>query len=152
MGMQEYRHILQQVCASTHGWNAAEILEGRPLRSNDVPVWLQYFEPADLCRIVVDLGALDGDFRATVWQMMLESNCTNTSSFLPVLSLSPANGHAILVMHLSMTAFQKHSEYAGFSSFLSESLAPVMESWRKGTEATLNLGHASGKMLVGGFA
>lgn len=152
MGMQEYRHILESVCASTQGWNAAEILQGYPLTSNDVPVWIQYFEPADLCRIVIDLGALDGDFRATVWRIMLESNCTNTSTLLPVLSINPANGHAILVMHLSMAAFQKHSECAGFSSFLSESLAPVVESWRKGTDATLNLSYASRKMLDGGFA
>lgn len=150
--MQEYRHILESVCASAPGWNAAEILQGYPVSSNDVPVWIQYFEPADLCRIVVDLGTLDGDFRATVWQMMLESNCTNTSSFLPVLSLNPANGHAILVMHLSVAAFQKHAECAGFSNFLSESLAPVVETWRKGTDAIFNLNYASKKMLDSGFA
>lgn len=152
MGMQEYREILESACATEPTWSAEKIFLGNPVYSNDVPVWIQYFEPADLCRIVVDLGALDGEYLATVWRMMLESNCTNTSSLLPFLSINPADGHAILVMHLSIDAFRKHADESGFSSFLDKSLEPVVTSWRKGTDAILSFSHADGQMLGDGFA
>lgn len=152
MGMQDYRDILESACATEPAWNAEKIFLGNPVYSNDVPVWIQYFEPADLCRIVVDLGALDGEYLATVWRMMLESNCTNTSPLLPFLSVNPADGHAILVMHLSIDAFRKHADESDFPSFLDKSLAPVVASWRMGTNAILSSSHANGQMLGGGFA
>jgi hypothetical protein len=152
MGMQEYRDILKTACAAEPAWSAEKILVGNPVHSNDVPVWMQYFEPADLCRIVVDLGALDGECLPAVWRMMLESNCTNTSPLLSFLSINPADGHAILVMHLSMDAFRKHASESSFSNFLDKNLEPVVTSWRKGTDAILSFSHADGQMLGSGFA
>ena len=152
MGMQEYRDILESACAIEPAWSAEKIFLGNPVYSNDVPVWIQYFEPADLCRIVVDLGALEGEYLATVWRMMLESNCTNTSTLLPFLSINPTDGHAILVMHLSLDAFRKHVEECGFPSFLDKSLASVVASWRVGTTAIISFSHANEQMLAGGFA
>jgi hypothetical protein len=152
MGMQEYRNILQSACTTEPAWSAEKILLGNPVYLNDVPVWIQYFEPADLCRIVVDLGAMEGQYLPPVWRMMLESNCTNTSPLLSFLSINPADGHAILVLHLSIDAFRKHASESSFFSFLDKSLEPVVTSWRKGTDAILSFGHADGQMLGGGFA
>jgi hypothetical protein len=152
MGMQEYRHILESICETNPCWNAEKILLGAPVYSNDAPVWIQYVEPADLCRIVLDLGALEGDYLAPVWRMMLESNCTNRSSLLPFLGMNPANNHAILIMHLSIDAFRKHACSPGFARFLDESLAPLLTSWRRGIHAISNFSHADEQMLGGGFA
>lgn len=150
--MQDYRDILKSACATEPGWSAENIFLGNPVYSNEVPVWIQYFEPANLCRIVVDLGAMEGENLPPVWRMMLESNCTNTSPLLSFLSINPANGHAILVMHLSIDAFRKLAGESNFSSFLDKSLGPVVTSWRKGTDAIFSFSHADGQMLGGGFA
>ena len=152
MGMQDYRQILESICETNRSWDTEKILLGSPVYSNDLPVWIQYVEPADLCRIVIDLGALEGEYVAPVWRMMLESNCTNRSSLLPFLGLNPANGHAILIMHLSIDAFRKHAYEPGFARFLDESLAPLLSSWRKGINAMSDINHADEQMLGGGFA
>jgi hypothetical protein len=152
MGIQDYRQILESICETNQAWNAEIILLGNPVYSNDVPVWIQYFEPADLCRIVLDLGALEGKYMASVWRMMLESNCANRSSLLPFLGMNPENGHAILVMHLSMDAFRKHACEPGFARFLEEILAPLLTSWRSGISAISNFSHADGELRSGGFA
>lgn len=152
MGMQDYRQILESICETNQAWNAEIILLGNPVYSNDVPVWIQYFEPADLCRIVLDLGVVEGKYMASVWRIMLESNCTNRSSLLPFLGMNPENGHAILVMHLSMDAFRRHACETGFARFLDESLAPLLTSWRSGIDAISNFRDAGGQMLGDGFA
>ena len=152
MGIREFRHILEGACAMAPGWNVEKIMVGNPVYSNAVPVWIQYFEPADLCRVVVDLGELDGEIPAAVWRTMLESNCTSTSSFLPFLGISPADGHAVLVMHLSIETFRRHSLETGFSQFLDEKLEPVVTSWRKGLDDISNFSHAGGEMLGSRFA
>jgi hypothetical protein len=152
MGMQDYRKILESICARTPGWCVDEILRGNPVRTTNVPVWIRYFEPADLCRIVVDLGTLDQTFPSTLWRMMLESNCTNTSPFMPFLGINPADGHAILVMHLSMAEFRRQAQCAGFSDFLDGNLNAVTASWRDAAETVSNLGHENKPMPSGGLA
>ena len=152
MGMQDYRQILEGICETNDSWNAEKILLGDPVHSNDLPVWIQYVEPADLCRVVIDLGALEGEYVAPVWRMLLESNCTNRSPLLPFLGLNPANGHAILLLHLSIDAFRKQAHEPGFPRFLDESLAPLLASWHKGIDAMLRNSPADEHRLGFGFA
>jgi hypothetical protein len=152
MGMQDYRLILETACASSSTWNADSIFYGSPVVSNGLRVWFQYFAPADLCRIVIDLGPIEDKARAPVWQMMLESNCKSTSEFLPFMALHPSNGNAILVMHLSMEKFDSHARKPDFFRHLDEMLAPLVESWRKGNDAIGSNGQVVSSIFGGGFA
>lgn len=151
MGLQDYRLILETACISSPDWSADSIFRGNPIISNGARIWFQYFEPADLCRIVIDLGPIEEKARANVWRMMLESNCKNSSDFLPFMALNPGNGNAILVMHLSMEKFESHARKPDFFRYLDEMLVPLMESWRKGNDAISGIGELVNPIL-GGFA
>lgn len=152
MGLQDYRLILETACASSPNWNADSIFLGNPVISNGVRVWFQYFEPADLCRIVIDLGPIESKARVNIWEMMLESNCKSTSDFLPFMALHPRSGNAILVMHLSMEKFDFYARKPNFSRHLDEMLTPLVESWRKGNDAIGSIGQDASPMLGDGFA
>lgn len=152
MGMQDYRLILKTACASSSTWNADSIFYGNPVVLNGLRVWFQYFEPADLCRIVIDLGPIEDKARGPMWRMMLESNCKNSSEFLPVLALHPENGNAILVMHLSMEKFEFHARRPAFFRYIEEMLAPLVESWRKGNDVMSSVGQSASPIFGDGFA
>lgn len=152
MGLQDYRRILETACASSPDWDADSIFFGKPIISNNVRVWFQFFEPADLCRIVIDLGAIEEKARGNLWRLMLESNCGNKSNLLPFMALHPGNGNAILVIHLSMEKFECYARKPDFSRYLDEMLAPLVESWRNGNHAISNVGQDAGPILGGGFA
>jgi hypothetical protein len=151
MGLQNYRHILEIACATSPVWNADSIFHGSPIVSNNVRVWFQYFEPADLCRIVIDLGTVKEKARASIWRMMLESNCRNTSEFLPLMALNPENGNAILVMHLSMERLERYARKPDFFLFIDGLLTPIVKSWTEGNHGIGSVSNADSPML-GGFA
>lgn len=151
MGIQDYRLLLETACMASPDRNAESIFRGNPVTSNGARVWFQYFEPADLCRIVIDLGPIEEKARANVWRMMLESNCKNTSDFLPFMALNPGDGNAILVMHLTMEKFAFHARKPDFFRYLDGMLAPLLESWRKGNDAVSGVGELV-KPMLDGFA
>jgi hypothetical protein len=151
MGLQDYRLILEAACIASPDRSADSIFRGNLFISNGARVWFQYFEPADLCRIVIDLGPIEEKARANVRRMMLEFNCTNSSDFLPYMALNPETGNAILVMHLSMEKFEFHARKPNFFSYLDEVLAPLLESWCKGNDAISGIGELV-KPILNGFA
>ena len=152
MGMQDYRLILETACTSSSTWNADSIFYGNPVVLNGLHVWFQYFEPADLCRIVIDLGPIEDKARGPVWRMMLESNCRNNSEFLPLLALHPENGNAILVMHLSLEKFEFHARRPDFFRHLEGMLVPLVESWRDGNDVMSRVGQSASPIFGDGFA
>jgi hypothetical protein len=128
MGMPEYRQVIEAFCRKAAIGNVADILNHGAITIHGVPVWLQYFEPSDLCRVVVDLGAPEAGNPAAIWRMMLESNCTSNSRYLPFLGMNPLDGHAILILHLSVSTLQQETD---LPKLLEEQLSPVVKSWAK---------------------
>ena len=128
MGMPEYRQVIETFCRNAAIENITDVLHHGAITVQGIPVWLQYFEPADLCRILMDLGAPDQGIPSDVWRMMLESNCTNGSVSLPFLGINPINGHAILILHLSVSMLLQEAD---FPKLLDEQLIPVARVWRE---------------------
>ena len=128
MGMHDYRRLIENFCKKAAIENVADVLHHGAITLQDLPVWLQYLKTTDLCRIVVDLGAPEKGIPSDIWQMMLESNCTNASASLPFLGINPVNRHAILILHLSVSMLLQEAD---FPKYLEENLMPVARVWRE---------------------
>jgi hypothetical protein len=149
MGMPEYREVIEGFCARAGIADVNLVLHQGAIKVRGVPVWLQYFEPADLCRVVVDLGAPEGGIPAEVCRMMLKSNCVNPSPYLPFLCINPLDGHAILILHLSVSGLLRNTD---LSILLDEQIAPVMKSWGEVIGAIDEAAHTAHRFENSGFA
>ncbi|MBK4738114.1 type III secretion system chaperone family protein [Noviherbaspirillum pedocola] len=149
MGMPEYRQAIENFCEKAGITDVESVLHQGAITMRGIPVWLQYLEVADLCRVVVDLNAPDSGIPAEVCRMMLQSNCVNTSPYLPFLAINPIDGHAILILHLSVSALLHETD---LSKLLDEQLAPVMESWREVLGAVDDAVHTAHRFENTGFA
>lgn len=128
MGMPEYRLIIEQICRQAAVTDVEAALTREAFTINGIPVWFQYIEPADLCRLVVDLGAPDNGIPEIALRAMLECNCSSTSVALPFVGINPADGHAILMLHLSIPALQ--TDFDLFND-LQKELAGIVSVWHK---------------------
>jgi hypothetical protein len=128
MGMPEYRQVIEAYCEKAGIADVDAVLLHGAIKVRGLPVWLQYFEPADLCRVVLDLGAPDAGIPPQVWRAMLESNCSNRSNSLPFLAINPLDGHAILILHLAISRILQEDD---FPEWLDEHLAPAIEAWQR---------------------
>jgi hypothetical protein len=146
MGMPEFRQIIERYCRQAAIENSEAVIRGSPVAVHGCTVWLQYVNSADLCRVIVDLGVPDGGIPPDIWRMMLESNCTNNSRFLPFLALNPSDGHAILVLQMSLDMLRDESD---FPKLLDEHLTPVVQTWRKTVEI-IEASHSSGRSILSG--
>lgn len=128
MGMPEYRQVIEQICrqAAVISIDAASTHEAMTI--NGIPVWFQYIEPADLCRVVVDLGAPDNGIPESALRTMLECNCSSTSVVLPFIGINPTDGHAILMLHMPIPMLQKDF---GLFDELQKELVNIVNVWRK---------------------
>lgn len=149
MGMPEYRGIIEAYCDRTGIADVEAVLQQGAITVHGAPVWLRYVEPADLCRIVVDLGAADEGMPPQVWRAMLEFNYTNRSDFLPTLSMNPADGHAVLVLHAALSRLSREQD---LPKWLDEHLAPAIDAWHRVFEMARH-GRTAGQYRFGdGFA
>lgn len=101
MAMQDYVSLIEQVCAAT-GLDAARLLEEGTICAGDTPLRIQYFSPADLCRLEIDLGRPPSSGDADALRWMLECNTDSETGCLPVLAIDPESGNALVYLHFPL--------------------------------------------------
>ncbi|MDB5822291.1 MAG: Tir chaperone protein (CesT) family protein [Herminiimonas sp.] len=139
MAMRDYERLIEHVCAAT-GLDAERLLSEGTLRAGETPVRLQYFSPADLCRLEIDLGRPPscGDADALRW--MLECNTDCETGCLPVLAIDPDSGNALVYLHFPLC--QPDSAEA-LLRFLESDVQEMADQWRR-AEVNHDAGASSG--------
>ena len=126
MSQQSFQFYLAEACSQL-GVDVADIGEQGALAVGDTPVNVDYAEPADICRIAVDLGAVPRDRAADIFQMMLQANCVDAADILPVFSLHPSTAHAVLTLLVPVAGLDAQRHDLGV--LLSERVPDLIEGW-----------------------
>lgn len=101
MAMQDYVRLIEQVCAAT-GLDAARLLDEGTIFAGETQVRIQYFSPADLCRLEIDLGRPPSSGDADALRWMLECNTDSETGCLPVLAIDSDSGNALVYLHFPL--------------------------------------------------
>jgi len=81
--------------------------------------------------------------------MMLESNCSSESKYLPFLGVSEKDGHALLMLHIPLSVLRNE---VSLYLVLDKQLFPVIEAWRNFfAEAGKNINDVKKNPLNPGF-
>ncbi|MFS0753126.1 hypothetical protein ABC383_00310 [Noviherbaspirillum sp. 1P10PC] len=145
MAASEFQQIVKSFCKDACLQDHESILAGKPFIIHQCPTWLWFIEIADLCRIVIDLGMPADGISPRLGKMMLESNCSSKSKYLPFFGISEKNGHVLLMLHISLSILR---EEISLYFILDQQLLPVIAAWRKRLEHEGKFLDEMGKALV----
>lgn len=126
MSQESFQFYLAEACSQL-GVDVADIGEHGALAVGDVQVNVDYAEPADMCRIVVDLGPMPRERAADLFRLMLEANCLDAPDILPVFSLHPAAARAILTLFVPVAGLD--SRRNDLAVLLSERVPDLIDGW-----------------------
>jgi len=150
MSQSSFQYSFARACDQL-GVDAAAIGEDGALAVGDTQVFVDHAEPADLCRIVIDLGLVPAERAAELSRVMLEANCVDATDILLVFSLHPANGHAVLTMFVPVAGLD--SQRHDLAVLLSERVPELIDAWAEIVEhgVTAPPDTGSGQALVPGL-
>jgi hypothetical protein len=126
MGLAEYRVAIERFCDAADIDNVADILHGGAMRVGQNAVLVEYVEFFDQCRITLDLGLPQGEDLASLYRLLLESNADLAPDFQPIHAILPESGHAILILHIPVTALGTDVD---LFELMTEDLDHVTEAW-----------------------
>ncbi|RYF75381.1 MAG: hypothetical protein EOO22_04920 [Comamonadaceae bacterium] len=121
-----FEGLIDQLCLQCGIDDAEALLKGLPILVDGRNVWLEYLDLSDLCRIVVDLGALSEHNESLAQAAMLLANFDSDDDALPVMGLHPETGHAMLAFHVPLRLLE---DAADLYELLTDRIAPVAEFW-----------------------
>jgi hypothetical protein len=126
MSLQSFQFFFAQALSQLDA-DASAIGADGALAVGDTQVFVDYAEPSDLCRVVVDLGPVPTERAAELSRVMLEANCVDATDIVPVFSVHPATGRAVLTLFVPMAGLdaQRHD----LAVLLSERVPDVIEGW-----------------------
>lgn len=127
MAMQDYRRLIEHVCAAT-GLDPARLLSEGTLRAGDTQVRLDYFAPADLCRLEIDLGRPPSSSDAHALRWMLECNTDSETGCLPVLAIDRDSGNALVYLHFPLC---QPDAGEALLRFLESEVQEMADQWRR---------------------
>lgn len=128
MAMQDYVSLIEQVCAAT-GLDAARLLEEGTICAGDTQLRIQYFSPADLCRLEIDLGRPPSPGDADALRWMLECNTDSETGCLPVLAIDPDSGNALVYLHFPLC---QPDVAEALQRVLETEVEALADQWRRG--------------------
>lgn len=126
MSLQSFQFFFAEACSQL-GLDVSTLHEGDPIAVGETLVYVDYVEPADMCRVVVDLGPLPDERRAELLQVMLEANCLDAADILPVFSLHPVTSRAVLTLFVPVAGLDSHRHELAL--LLSERVPELIEGW-----------------------
>ena len=126
MSSQSFQYCLAQACSGL-GVDIDSLGERGAFNVGGTQVHIDYAEPADMCRLVVDLGPVPQDRAEHVFQMMLEANCVDAADIHPVFSLHPSTARAALTLFVPMAGLDEQRHDLGV--LLSERVPDLIDGW-----------------------
>lgn len=121
-----FEGLIDQLCLQCGIDDAEALLKGQPILVDGRNVWLEYLDVSDLCRIVVDLGALSGHNEPLAHAAMLLANFESDDDALPVLGLHPETGHALAAFHVPLGWLEDATD---LYELLTDRIPPVADFW-----------------------
>jgi hypothetical protein len=145
MSREDYVELVQDFCEEVGLENASELLDQGVLQMEDMLIGIEYLDEREEIRLLMDLGEIEDEKdRATLLPLLLQSNLSNTSAYLPTFSLHPETGHPIVAYHVPLIALL--AEDVGLAFVLNEQLLPLFDQWKSVVQQALAIFRSSGEL------
>lgn len=125
--MESWQSLIEAFCACEGIADVPTVVHDGFLDIGEHALRVQHLPWSNQCRVLVDLGELPRGRESEVRELMLECNFDNAQAALPVLSVHPETGHAVVAMHFSLAAL---AAQGGLSPAIRECVLPTVEWWR----------------------
>lgn len=136
MSREDYVEVLQDFCEEVGFDDVHALLQNGLVRIDDALIGIEYLEERDEIRLLMDLGEIDAEEDpAALLALLLESNLSNTSTYLPTFSLHPETGHPVIAYHVPLNVLLEEDVGLGF--VLEEQLLPLVDEWKAAARQAL---------------
>jgi Tir chaperone protein (CesT) family len=102
LGIEDYNRLIEAFCASQGIDDVGAMLHRGFVDIDDVSMQVEYLEASHHCRVLADLGEIPAEHESELCEFMLEFNFGDSEYGLPVLSIHPDTGRAVLAVHLPL--------------------------------------------------
>jgi hypothetical protein len=144
MSREDYVELVKDFCEEVGLENASELLDQGVLQMEDMLIGIEYLDEREEIRMLMDLGEIEDEKdRATLLPLLLQSNLSNTSAYLPTFSLHPETGHPIVAYHVPLMALL--AEDIGLAFVLNQQLLPLFDEWTSVVQEALAIVRSGGE-------
>ena len=126
MGIEDYKRLIEDFCASEGIDDVGAMLHRGFVDIDDVPMQVEYLEASHQCRVLADMGEIPAEHESELCEFMLEANFDNSDPGLPVLSIHPDTGRAVLAVHLPLAGMLADG---GLMQSIEKHVQPLIEWW-----------------------
>lgn len=137
MSREDYVELIRDFCKEVGLEEAGELLYQGVLQLDDTLIGIEYLDERREIRLLMDLGDMEGEAdRAALFSLLLEFNSSNNGLHLPIFSIHPENGHAIVAYHLPLRILR--DENTSLALVLDEQLVPLLDEWKSAIRQALS--------------
>jgi hypothetical protein len=126
LGTEDYKRLIEDFCASEGIDDVDALLHRGFVDIDDVSMQVEYLEASRHCRVLADLGEMPAQHESRLREFMLEFNFGNSDPGLPVLSVHPDTGRAVVAVHLSLAGMLADG---GLMPAIERHVQPLLEWW-----------------------
>jgi hypothetical protein len=126
LGTNDYKRLIEEFCASEGIDDVGAMLHRGFVDIDDVSMQVEYLHASQHCRVLADLGEIPVEHESKLREFMLEFNFGNGDADLPVLSVHPDTGHAVLAVHLPLAGVLANG---GLMQAIERHVQPLLEWW-----------------------
>ncbi|VTU13886.1 CesT family type III secretion system chaperone [Variovorax sp. RA8] len=129
MSREDYVELIGDFCKEIGFEEAGELLDQGVLQLDDTLIGIEYLDERKEIRLLMDLGDLEAEEdRTALFALLLEFNSANNGLYLPIFSIHPESGHAVVAYHLPLKILRE--ENIGLALVLDEQLIPLLDKWK----------------------
>jgi hypothetical protein len=125
LGIEDYKRLIEDFCASEGIDDVGAMLHRGFVDIDDVSMQVEYLEASQHCRVLADLGD-PPEHDSELCEFMLEFNFGYSEYGLPVLSIHPDTGHAVIAVHLPLAGMLADS---GLMQSIEKHVQPRIGWW-----------------------
>ena len=126
MGIEDYKRLIEDFCASEGIDDVGAMLHRGFVDIDDVSMQVEYLDASQQCRVLADLGEIPAEHESELREFMLEFNFGDSEYGLPVLSVHPDTGRAVLAVHLPLAGMLADG---GLMQAIEQHVQPLIEWW-----------------------
>jgi hypothetical protein len=126
LGIEDYKRLIEDFCASEGIDDVGAMLHRGFVDIDDVSMQVEYLEASQHCRVLADLGEIPAEHESELCEFMLEFNFGDSEYGLPVLSIHPNTGRAVLAVHLPLAGMLADG---GLMQSIEKHVQPRIEWW-----------------------
>ena len=147
MNREDYVELVQDFCKEIGFEEAGELLHQGVLQLDDTLIGIEYLDERKEIRLLMDLGDMEAEEdRAALFSLLLEFNSSNNGLYLPIFSIHPENGHAVVAYHLPLKTLR--DENIGLALVLDEQLIPLLDEWKSAIRQAVDDARSNSEALL----